>query len=66
MELPAMRDLINRMLTRKQSTQRVDDMAAGAARAALDQRLNRMLVQHANQPAPQARQFDALKDPRTE
>ena len=59
-----MRDLINKIMTRKQSTQRVDDMPSGAARAALDQRLNRMLVQHANEPAPQARQFETLLDPR--
>jgi hypothetical protein len=59
-----MRDLINKLWTPKQSTQRVDDMASGQARSALDQRLNRMLTQHASQPAPQVRHFETLTDPR--
>jgi hypothetical protein len=62
-ELP-MQKILNRLFTRKQSTRRVDDMPSNMARAALDQRLNRLLAVHASQPLQQARQFAPLVDPR--
>ena len=55
-----MMNLINR---RKQSTQRVDDLANGVARAALDRRLGQMLALHASQPLPQLRHFKPLTHP---
>jgi hypothetical protein len=60
----SMQRILNLLLKRKQSTQRVDDMPSGAARAALDQRLNRLLASHANQPVQVARQFAPLVDQR--
>jgi hypothetical protein len=58
-----MQRVLRLMMTRKQSTKRVDDMADGMARAALDQRLHRMLALHASQPAPQHRHFALLSNP---
>lgn len=58
-----MKNFVNRILQRKQSTQRVDDMANGMARAALDRRLNQMLALHASQPVPPPRHFELLVKP---
>lgn len=58
-----MQRVLNLFKKRKQSTQRVDDMADGMARAALDQRLNRMLALHATQPLPSQRHFAPLSNP---
>jgi hypothetical protein len=58
-----MHKVLNLLRPRKQSTKRVDAMASGQARAALDQRLHRMLAQHALLPVPQPQQFKSLSNP---
>ncbi len=58
-----MRNVLNLIMKRKLSTQRVDDMPDAMARTALDQRLHQMLALHALQPAPQQRHFVPLSNP---
>jgi hypothetical protein len=50
-------------MKRKVSTQRVDDMASNQAVAALDRRVNTMLMRSATNPIPQPRHFEALSNP---
>jgi hypothetical protein len=57
-----MQKVLDLLLKRKISTQRVDDMPNAQARAALDQRMNRMLALHSNVPLPQ-RAFAPLSNP---
>lgn len=58
-----MQRVLSLFTKRKQSTQRVDDMASDQARFALELRLNKMLAQHATQPSPQRQAFAALSNP---
>ena len=55
--------ILNLFKKQKLSTKRVDDMADGMARAALDERLYRMMALHASQPLPEQRHFAPLADP---
>jgi hypothetical protein len=60
---PEMQQFLNRFLTRKMSTKRVDDMPSNQAVSALDKRVNRMMALHATQPVPQRLQFQSLSNP---
>jgi hypothetical protein len=55
--------VLNRIMPQRQSTKRVDDMANGIARAALDRRLTQMLERQAELPAPLPQQFAPLSNP---
>ncbi len=57
-----MQKVLNLLLKRKISIQRVDDMPNAGARTALDQRMNRMLALHSDVPMPQ-RAFAPLSNP---
>jgi hypothetical protein len=60
---PVMQKLLNTLLKRNVSTQRVDDMASVQAVSALDRRVNKMLSLQATQPVPQPHQFAHLSNP---
>jgi hypothetical protein len=57
-----MQKIINAVLKRNMSTQRVDDMPNTMATAAMNLRMNRLLQHQALQPLPR-RQFDVLSNP---
>lgn len=57
-----MRRVLDLLLRRKISTQRVDDMPNAQARAALDKRMNQMLSLHTDVAAP-LRVFAPLSNP---
>ncbi len=58
-----MQKLLNHIMRRNVSTERVDNMVADQALIALDKRVIRMLAAHSAQPAPQSRHFEVLSNP---
>jgi hypothetical protein len=58
-----MEKFLKLVMKRKISTERVDAMADGVARAALDKRFGLMMDQQANKPAPLPRSFAPLSNP---
>jgi hypothetical protein len=58
-----MQKMLNTLLKRNVSTQRVDDMASLQAVSALDRRVNKMLSLQATQPLPRTQQFADLSNP---
>jgi hypothetical protein len=58
-----MRKLLNHILKRKVSTERVDNMPSGIASSALDRRVQNMLALHATQPLPPPQPFKVLSNP---
>jgi hypothetical protein len=59
---PMMQKVLNMLLKRKISTQRVENLPNSLACTALDQRMNRMLALHVDVPLVQ-RQFAPLSNP---
>lgn len=58
-----MNKFLRRMMNRKVSTQRIEDMPSFIAVTALDRRVNQMLALQANQPLPQSIQLQILSNP---
>jgi hypothetical protein len=58
-----MQKILNQILKRNISTERVDNMPSGLAVSALDQRVQHMLALQALQPPPQRKTFGDLSNP---
>ncbi len=58
-----MNKFLRRMMNRKVSTQRIDDMPSFIAVSALDRRVDQMLALQATQPLPQSLQLQILSNP---
>lgn len=58
-----MQKILNQILKRRVSTERVDNMPNGIAVSALDQRVQQMLAMQALKPSPQRRTFADLSNP---
>lgn len=58
-----MQNILDQLLKRKISTERVTNMPSGIAVSALDQRVQHMLALQALQPVPQRRTFGDLSNP---
>ncbi len=60
---PDMQKILNHILKRNISTQRVDDIASVLATSALDRRVQHMLALQAGQPSPQLDHFKHVANP---
>jgi hypothetical protein len=58
-----MQKILNHILKRKISTERVENMPSTAAVSALDRRVQQMLALQATQPLPQSQSFKVLLNP---
>jgi hypothetical protein len=58
-----MQNVLNHILKRKISTERIDNMASGTAVSALDRRVQHMLTMQSNQPQPPPKTFATLSNP---
>jgi hypothetical protein len=58
-----MKKFLKRVMNRKVSTQRIDDMPSFIAVSALDRRVNQMLAMHASQPLPGSVRLQTLSNP---
>jgi hypothetical protein len=58
-----MKKILNHILKRKVSTERVDNLPSGVAMAALDKRVQHFMDGQASQGAPQPRSFAELSNP---
>lgn len=58
-----MQKILNQILTRKVSTERVTNLPSGIAVSALDQRVQHLLALQALKPLPQRRTFSDLSNP---
>jgi hypothetical protein len=55
--------ILNHILKRKVSIQRIEDSASIIAASALDRRVQKMLALQSNQPLPQQAHFQHLSNP---
>jgi hypothetical protein len=58
-----MKKFLKRVMNRRVSTQRIDDMPSFIAVSALDRRVNQMLAMHASQPLPSSVRLQTLSNP---
>ena len=58
-----MQKIINQILTRRVSTERITNLPDGMAVSALDQRVQQLLALQALKPLPQRRTFSDLSNP---